>query len=66
MADTLDKIKSWYQRSRKAVTAFLVPVVPAVGIVVAEGEVTRTSVWLVVVAVLAGLGVYARKNDPSA
>lgn len=49
--------------ARKAIAAFLVPVVPAVASIVSAGEITRDSVWLLVIAVLSGLGVYGVRND---
>lgn len=53
---------AWITRSRKAIAAFLIPVVPAVGDIVASGKVTRAAVWLVVIAVLSGAGVYKTRN----
>ena len=61
----MDKLKAFYQSNKKAIIAFLLPVVPAVGDIVNSGEVTRASVWLVVLAVLSGAGVYTARNTPA-
>jgi hypothetical protein len=50
---------------KKAIVAFLAPVVPAVYVTVDAGHVTRDGVWLIVLAVLQGLGVYGVSNSKS-